>query len=120
VFGHRARRRDGEAGTLADRPDLEGDLVAAVEDSPPGRAQQGVEVRPEDLRAPRIDDRRRAELQAHGVHRGVPCPPPGEQHLADDRSGEQGCDGWAETAEDEPACVGQQVSEVAKRGLWVQ
>lgn len=69
VFGRRARRRDGEADTLADCPYLEGDLVAAVEDSPPGRAQQGVEVRPEDLRAPWIDDRGWAELQAHGVHR---------------------------------------------------
>jgi len=120
VFGHRARRRDGEAGTLADRPDLEGDLVAAVEDSPPGRAQQGVEVRPEDPCAPRIDGRGWAELQAHGVRRSVPCPPPGEQHVAEDGSGEQGCDGWAEMAEDEPACVGQQVPEVAERGLRVQ
>jgi len=120
VFGHRSWCRDGEAGTLADRPDLEGNLMAAVADNAPGRAQQGVEVRPEDLCAPRIDDRRRVELQSCGVHLGVPCPPPGEQHLAEDGSGEQGCDGWAEMADDEPAGVGQQVPEVTERGLRVQ
>jgi hypothetical protein len=79
-----------------------------------------VKVRPEDLCAPRIDDRGRAELQAHDARRDVPCPPSGEQHLAHDGSGDEGRDGWAEVAEDEPACVGQQVSEVVQRNLRVQ